>query len=62
MVEIDEAAIKQIENKIRDLINLIEVLKQEEEPGATQKIEDEAAEELKLKLREIASTLGLETL
>ena len=62
MVEIDETAVKQIEDKIRDLINWIEVLKQEEEPGANQKIEDQAAEEIKLKLREIATTLGIETL
>jgi len=62
MAEIDETVIRQIENKIRDMINLIEVMKQEEEPGATQKIEDEAAENLKQKLREIAVTLGVESI
>ena len=55
-------ALKEIENMIRDLINLIEVKKTEEVEGATQKIEDRTATELQEKLRAIAEKLGLETL
>lgn len=50
--------IKQAENKIRDLINLISVMNQEEVEGGTKKIEDSAANELKEKLREIAEVVG----
>ena len=55
-------ALKEVENMIRDLINLIEVKKGEEAEGATQKIEDDTANELQEKLRAIAEKLGLATL
>lgn len=59
---ITEEALKEIENQIRDLINFIEVKKSEEVAGATQRIEDDTAEQLKEKLKAIAAKLGLETL
>ena len=59
---IDAEALKEVENMIRDLINLIEVKKSEEVEGATQKIEDATATELQEKLRAIAEKLGLATL
>ena len=55
-------ALKEVENMIRDLINLIEVKKGEELEGATQKVEDATATEIQEKLRAIAAKLGLETL
>lgn len=61
-VKINEESLKEVENMIRNLINLIEVKKSEELEGATQKIEDATATELQEKLRAIASKLGLETL
>ena len=45
--------IEKVENKIRDLINWIEVKKTEDE------IDSEVAEELNSKLRDIAEKLGL---
>ncbi len=54
---VDEKTIREVENKIRDLINLIEIMNKEEVEG-TKKIEDSAAQELKEKLRETAEKLG----
>jgi len=51
------ADIKEAENKIRDLINLISVYNNEEEQDAGKKIEDSVASELKQKLQEIAQML-----
>ncbi len=51
------AEIKEAENKIRDLINLVSIYNNEEEQDAGKKIEDEAASELKEKLQEIAQLL-----
>jgi len=51
------ANIKEAENKIRDLINLISVYNNEEEQDAGKKIEDNVANELKEKLHEIANML-----
>ena len=52
------ANIEEIANKIRDLINLVEVKTGEElETGEGKKIETDTAEELKQKLREIAGML-----
>ena len=48
----------EVENMIRDLINLINVKKEEEVEGATQKIEDETAAELVEKLQAIAQAIG----
>ena len=49
---------KEIENMIRDLINLVNVRKEEEVQGATQKIEDETAKELVEKLEAVAQAIG----
>ena len=54
----DIEKIKQIEDKIRDLINDIEIMKNEDVEGGVQKIEDSAAEELKEKLQQIAEIIG----
>ena len=50
---------KKVADKIRDLINLIEVKKEEEiEAGEGRKIEEDTADELIAKLREIAKLLA----
>ena len=49
-----------IADKIRDLINLVSVMNEEELEGGTKKIEDESAGQLKEKLQEIAQMLGKE--
>ena len=49
---------KSAENAIRDLINLVEVRNLEEVEGATKKIENSAAKELKKKLRSLAKKVG----
>jgi len=55
----NNSSIKQAEDKIRDLINWIEVLNREEiKEGEGKKIEDDAARELKAKLQEIAGIIG----
>ena len=52
-------ALKQAEDKIRDLINLIAVFNKEElKEGEGKKIEDDAAKVLKQKLQEIAKLIG----
>ena len=57
MVNIEN--IKQAEDKIRSLINDIEVMKNTEiNPSEGQKIEDDSAEEIKLKLQEIAKLIA----
>jgi len=49
----------QAANKIRDLINFIAIKKEEElEEGEGRKIEEDTAEELTAKLREIAKELA----
>jgi len=54
-----EEDISKVEDKIRDLINLVKIRNNEElESGEGKKIEDDAAEELIDKLKEIASMLG----
>jgi len=51
--------IKQAEDKIRELINWVEVLNKEElVEGEGKKIEDDAAVELKAKLQELATLIG----
>jgi len=50
---------KEVENKIRDLINLIQVKTLEElETGEGKKIEEDTANELKASLRELAKMIG----
>ncbi|PIU76019.1 hypothetical protein COS75_01190 [Candidatus Pacearchaeota archaeon CG06_land_8_20_14_3_00_35_12] len=51
--------VKAVEDKIRDLINDIKVMNEEElKEGEGKKIEDDAAEELIKKLKAIASAVG----
>ena len=50
---------KKVADKIRDLINYIEIKKEEElEAGEGRKIEEDTAAELDAKLREIAKLLA----
>lgn len=49
---------KEVENKIRDLINLVQVYNTLEEEGEAKKIEDDAAEDLQKKLRELAQMVA----
>ncbi|MBD3249430.1 hypothetical protein GF336_05270 [Candidatus Woesearchaeota archaeon] len=62
MAEVDDESLKEVENKLRDLMNWVKVFQEEEEEGATQKIEDETAKQLMDKIQEISKTLGLGTL
>lgn len=52
MVEVSEEKLREIEEKIRDLINDIEILNIDE------KIDDETANELIEKIKEIANMIG----
>lgn len=62
MVEVNKDKIIEAENAIRDLINWIEVLNQEEIEGSTKQIEDSAVKELKSKLEELAKKVsGMKT-
>lgn len=54
----DISKIKAAENKIRDLINLVQVYNTEEEAGEGKKVEDDAAADLKAKLHEVAKMIG----
>lgn len=58
-MEIPDNKINLIENKIRDLINFVQVKTQEElKAGEGKKVEDDAAREIQAKLREIAKMIG----
>ena len=59
-MEIPDEKITEIENKVRDLVNLVSVMNEEEIEGGVKKVEDAAATELKEKLQEIAKMLGKE--
>ena len=51
--------IREVEDKIRDLINWVAVLNEEElKAGEGKKIEDDAAADITKKLREIAKLVG----
>ncbi len=53
------ATVKEAEDKIRDLINWVQVMNEEElEAAEGKKIEDDTAEELKKKLRDLAKFVG----
>jgi hypothetical protein len=56
MVDIKKT--KEVEDKIRDLINDIEVYNEEEVESEGKEIEDDAAASLKGKLQEIAKLVG----
>lgn len=52
------ATIKEAEDKIRDLINFVQIKSDEEADTAGKKIEADTAEKLKTKLRELAEFVG----
>jgi len=58
MVDVKDEEIKEVEGMIRDIINLVNVKKEEEIQGATQKIEDETAKMLDEKLSALAKKIG----
>ena len=50
---------KEVEDKIRDLINFVQIKSEEElEAAEGKKIEDDTADELKTKLRDLAKIVG----
>ncbi len=56
----EKAEIASVENELRDLINFIEVKNKEElKPGEGKKIEDDTANELVEKIKQIALKLGI---
>lgn len=56
-------AIEDVENDIRDLINYIEIKTEEETKiGEGKKIEEDTAKELVVKLKKIATKIGVATL
>jgi hypothetical protein len=54
----DPKKIKEVEDKIRDIINLISIFNKEEADAETSKIDDEAAKKLKEELRKLALIVG----
>ena len=59
-MEISDKKIKEIENKIRDIINWVAILNKEElKLGEGKKIEDDTAKVLKKKLQQIAQLIGI---
>ena len=57
-MEIKPEDLSAIGDKIRDIINLIKVKQEEEVEGMTQKISDEAAQELIAQLEELSTLVG----
>jgi len=55
---VDAEKIKAVENKIRDLINWVEVWNLEEVEGGFKKIEDDVVNELKQRLEELAKMVA----
>lgn len=51
---VDVNKLKEVENKIRDVINLVSVYNNEEEQDEGKLVEDEAATELKKRLQDLA--------
>ncbi|MCL6500765.1 MAG: hypothetical protein K6T16_01880 [Candidatus Pacearchaeota archaeon] len=59
----DKAVIASIENDLRDLINFIKIKNTEElEVGEGKKIEDDTADELVVKIKKIATKIGVATM
>ena len=54
----DIKKMKEVENKIRDLVNLVSVYNTVEEEGEGKKIEDDAAADLKAKLQDVAKLIS----
>ncbi len=57
MAEVSEEKLKEVQDKIRDLVNWVEVKNQEEIEGGVKKIEDEVVEKLKAKLAELSQAV-----
>jgi len=57
VAEVSEEKLKEVQHKIRDLINWIEVWNLEEVEGGVKKIEDDVVEELKQKLAELSQAV-----
>lgn len=57
MAEVSEEKLKEVQDKIRDIINWVEVKNQEEIEGGTKKIEDEVVTKLKEKLAELTQAV-----
>ena len=55
---VDAEKIKAVEDKIRDLINWVEVWNLEEVEGGFKKIEDDIVNELKQRLEELAKMVA----
>lgn len=59
MANNNKEKIKEVNNKIRDLINYVQIMSDEElKSGEGRKIEEDTAEDLKNKLRELAQKVG----
>ncbi len=54
----DVKKLKELNDKIRDLINTVEVYNEEEVEAEGKEIEDNAAKDLKTKLQELAQFVG----
>jgi len=57
MAEVSEEKLKEVQDKIRDIVNWVEVKNQEEIEGGTKKIEDEVVTTLKEKLSELTQAI-----
>jgi len=57
MAEVSEEKLKEVQDKIRDIVNWVEVKNQEEIEGGTKKIEDEVVATLKEKLSELTQAI-----
>lgn len=57
MAEVSEEKLKEVQDKIRDIVNWVEVKNQEEVEGGVKKIEDEAASKLKEKLADLTQAV-----
>jgi len=55
---VDAKKVKEVNDKIRDLINQVQLYNTEEEEGEGKKVEDDAAAALKGKLQELAQLVG----
>jgi len=58
MVDVKTEDLSAIGDKIRDIINWVRVKQQEEVEGATQKVEDDAADELVKQLEVLVGLVG----
>jgi hypothetical protein len=56
--EAGEEASKSAEDMVRDLVNMVNVMKEEEVEGVTTKVQPEAADELVAKLEELAKKVA----